>query len=119
MSRSNRIPSIAAIFAGALGLAGLAGAMATPAAAAPLPPVSAVGPDLAGAADDLLTNAQWGPPYGHAYGYRRRHYYDDGPRYYRPHRPYYRPAYRCRTVWTRQWNPYRGYYVSRPVRRCW
>lgn len=83
--------------------------------------------------DDLVRDAQWGPPHGNAWGHRRnrgwqddgwgrgrhgwdrgRHGWDRGhgwgpPRHW---------ASRCRTVWERRYDPWRGW-SSQPVRRCW
>lgn len=92
-----------------LALAALAGAgllMSAPSQAAPAAP-SAVSRSVS-----AVETVQWGPPYGHAYGYRRHHAY-------RPY-GYYRPAWRhCRTVYERRWNAWRGGWVVQPVRRCW
>ncbi len=59
--------------------------------------------------------SQWGgPPYGNAWGHRRKHWRDDRYGWGGPPRHWQR----CRTVWERRYDPWRGW-SSYPVRRCW
>jgi hypothetical protein len=91
------------------------------------------GADPANEQDGLVRDAQWGPPHGNAWGHRRgrgwddngwgrgRHGWDRGRgwdhgRGWGP--PHHRWASRCRTVWERRYDPWRGW-TSHPVRRCW
>lgn len=70
-----------------------------------------------------LQAAQWGPPHGNAWGHPRhrgwgpppRHWGAPPPRHWGPPR---HVAPRCRTVWERRYDPWRGW-SSYPVRRCW
>ncbi len=67
----------------------------------------------------LVRDAQWGPPHGNAWGHRRHRGWDDGwghRRHWGPPRHHWGP--RCRTVWERRYDPWRGW-SSYPVRRCW
>jgi hypothetical protein len=98
------------------------------------------GRDLANSPEDLVRDAQWGPPHGNAWGHRRnrgwdddgwgrgRHGWDRGrPGWDRGRHGWDRGhgwgpprhwASRCRTVWERRYDPWRGW-SSYPVRRCW
>jgi hypothetical protein len=116
-------PVTAAVRATALATFAVAGlALAAPAQAAPTMPVTAgaVARDA-----NLLTNVEWGPPHGNAYGYRRNHGWrgQGGPGYaYGYGRPqgFYGPRVQsCRTTYVRHWNEWRGGWTTRPVRRCW
>ena len=113
-------PVSAAIRATALAGFAVAGlALAAPAQAAPTMPVIA---GVATGNADLLTNVEWGPPYGNAYGYRRQHSWRGQGYAYGYGRPqgFYGPRVQsCRTTYVRQWNEWRGGWTMRPVRQCW
>ena len=66
---------------------------------------------------DLLTNVEWGPPYGNAYGYRRHHGWRGQGYAYGYGRPqgFYGPRVQsCRTTYVRQWNEWRGGWTTQP-----
>jgi hypothetical protein len=78
--------------------------------------------DADGAEDATdLQPAQWGPPHGNAWGHPRHRGWGAPPRHWGPERHWRQPRHwgpRCRTVWERRYDPWRGW-SSYPVRRCW